>query len=148
MRTESSINQRHSESVERSAAVFPLPNNAISLSAISPSHNRHTTYVAFGIQPERLGQEAVEDFERQDGFAFGGFDLRAYRVQAGHADARVEFAGAVFDAVEVVFEPRLADELINLAQCGFGASGQGLVGQQHQMAGRVLAVERILDGLE
>src|SRR6185312_13056059 len=87
--------------------------------APGPSHHRNPTDVVLGIEPERLGYEAVEDFERQDGFALGGFDFRADGVQAGHADARVEFAGAVFDAVEVVFEPWLADKVVDLAQCGF-----------------------------
>ena len=69
-------------------------------------------------------------------------------MQAGHADAGVERFRVVGNVVEVMFEPGFADELVHRAHGRRRIARQAFVGQQQQVASGILAIERILGGLE
>ena len=111
-------------------------------------HDRHLADVIFRVHPERFVHEAAEDFARQNGGALDRLYLRAHRMQAGHADPGVELVRMVGNVVEVMFEPGFADELVDRAHGRRGIARQALVGQQQQVARGILAIERILGGLE
>jgi hypothetical protein len=66
----------------------------------------------------------------------------------GHADPRIELVRVVGNVVEVMFEPGFADELVDRAHGRRRIARQAFVGQQQQVARRILAIERILGGLE
>src|ERR1700733_5866625 len=83
-----------------------------------PLHNRYLADVVLRVHPERFVHEAAEDFARQDGGALDRLHLRAHGVQAGHADPGIELVRVVGNIVEVMFEPGLADELVDRAHGG------------------------------
>src|SRR5579884_3813035 len=89
-----------------------------------PLHNGHLADVVLRVHPERFVHEPAEDLARQDGNALERLHLRAHRMQAWHANSRIELVRAVREVLEVMLEPGLADELID------GAHGRQRVARQ------------------
>src|SRR3984885_4554764 len=113
-----------------------------------PLLNRYLADVVLRVHPERFVHEAAEDFARQDGGALDRLHLGAHRMQARHADPGVELVRVVGDVVEIMFEPGLADELVDRAHGCRWIARQAFVGQQQQVARGILAIEGILGGLK
>ena len=70
-------------------------------------------WISGGIAPEGVAVKLPDEIERQDCGTRFAFNAATDEMQAGRAEAAVEFGGIEFDVVEVMLEQRFSDEIVD-----------------------------------